>query len=82
MMSSEGILLPREKGRRLQKTGPSSVEGEPNPGDKKEPEGPGQEPEDLLSGEGGEPSLVPCQETIPSPFPRKSRGQLSARLSA
>ena len=56
--------------------------GGPNPGDKKEPEGLAQDPEDLLSGEGGEPSLVPCQETIPTPFPRKSRGQLSARLSA
>src|SRR4030042_5698525 len=80
MRSSEWISLPKERGRPPQKTGPLSEEGEQNPGDKKGPEGPEQEPDDLPSGEEEGPSSAPCQETIPSLFPKKKRGHLLRRL--
>jgi len=71
MMPSEWISLPKERGRPPQKTGPLSEEGEQNPGGKKGQEGPELDPEDLPSGEEEGPSSVPCQETIPSLFPKK-----------
>jgi hypothetical protein len=71
MMSSEWISLPGERERLQQKIGPLFEEGGQNPGDKKGPEEPEQELEDLPFGEEGGPSSVPCQETILSLFLKK-----------
>ena len=81
-MSSEGISLPRERGRPPQRTGPWSEGEGQNPGGKKEREEPGQDPEDLPCGEGEERSSAPCRESYSFSLPKKvKRAALKAALS-